>query len=47
LASPAIVDQIVRNTLALQLGDQDLATDVYADLRTPVIQSLERDTTAP
>ena len=42
VASPATIDQIVRNTLALQLGDQDLAADVYADLQRQVIQSPER-----
>jgi hypothetical protein len=42
VASPDTIDQIVRNTLAIQLGDQDLAADVYADLRRQVIQSPER-----
>lgn len=42
VASPATIDQIVRNTLAFQLGDEDLAADVYADLRQQVIQSPER-----
>jgi hypothetical protein len=42
VASPETIDQIVRNTLALQLGDQQLAAEVYADLRNQVIQSPER-----
>jgi hypothetical protein len=42
VASSATIDQIVRNTLALQLGDHDLAAEVYADLRKQVIQSPER-----
>lgn len=42
VTSPETIDQIVRNTLALRLGDRDLAADVYADLRNQVIQSPER-----
>jgi hypothetical protein len=42
VANDKTLDQITRNTLALQLGDNDLAADVYADIRQQVIQSPER-----
>lgn len=42
VASPATLDQIARNTLALQLGDRQLAADVYTDLREQVIRAGER-----
>jgi hypothetical protein len=42
VASPATLDKIVRNCLAIRLGDKDLAGDVYADLREQVIRSPER-----
>lgn len=42
VASPATMDKIAENTLALQLGDQQLAADVYTDLRQQVIHSPER-----
>jgi hypothetical protein len=42
VASPATLDKIVRNCLAIQLGDRQLAEDAYADLREQVIRSPER-----
>jgi hypothetical protein len=42
VASPATLDKIVRNCLAIRLGDKDLARDAYADLREQVIRSPER-----
>lgn len=42
VASPATLDKIVRNCLAIRLGDQDLARDTYADLREQIIRSPER-----
>jgi hypothetical protein len=42
VTSPDTLDQIARNTLALQLGDENLATAAYADLRQQVIRSPER-----
>jgi hypothetical protein len=42
VASPATLDKIVRNCLAIQLGDRQLAEDAYADLKEQVIRSPER-----
>jgi hypothetical protein len=42
VASPETLDRVVRNTLAIQLGDQALASDLYADLRHQVTASTER-----
>ncbi|MBO3752151.1 hypothetical protein J5X84_39335 [Streptosporangiaceae bacterium NEAU-GS5] len=42
VASPETLDQIIRNSLAIQLGDKQLARDVYADLRQQVLQAPER-----
>lgn len=37
-----VVDRVVENSLAKQLGDQELAADVYADLKAQVLSSKER-----
>ncbi|WP_043590333.1 hypothetical protein [Frankia sp. BMG5.23] len=42
VASPETLDRVVRNTLAIQLGDQALAHDLYSDLRHQVTASTER-----
>jgi len=42
VASPETLDRVVRNTLAIQLGDQALADDLYTDLRHQVTASTER-----
>jgi hypothetical protein len=42
VASPQTLDRIARNTLAIQLGDQELANDLYADLHRQVTRSAER-----
>ncbi|ABD10272.1 hypothetical protein ThrDRAFT_01696 [Frankia casuarinae] len=42
VASPETLDRVVRNTLAIQLGDQAMADDLYADLRHQVTTATER-----
>jgi|SRR5579884_2340062 len=42
VASTETLDRIVENCLGLQLGDHDLAHDVYNDLRTQVLKTPER-----
>jgi hypothetical protein len=42
VASPATLDRIISNCLAIRLGDPDLAADVYIDLRQQVLQADER-----
>lgn len=42
VASPATLDKIVTNCLAIQLEDRQLAEEVYADLKEQVIRSPER-----
>lgn len=42
VASPETLDQIVRNSLAIQLKDRELAEDVYTDLREQVLRAPER-----
>src|SRR5262249_40456822 len=42
VASPKTLDKIVENCLAIQLGDQALAKEVYADVREQVLRSAER-----
>jgi hypothetical protein len=42
VASPQTLDRVVRNTLAIQLGDQAMADDLYADLRHQVATAAER-----
>jgi len=42
VASPETLDQVVNNALAVQLGDRDLAHEVYADLRSQVLRTAER-----
>lgn len=42
VASPATLDKVVQNSLSVQLGDKDLAHDVYDDLKEQVIRSPER-----
>lgn len=42
IATPALLDDLINNSLALRLGDRQLATEVYADLRDQVIKSEER-----
>ncbi|WP_082376144.1 hypothetical protein [Nocardiopsis sp. NRRL B-16309] len=42
VSSPEVLDQIVRNSLAIQLKDRQLAEDVYTDLRQQVIRAPER-----
>lgn len=41
-ASPDTLDRIATNALGLRLGDEQLAADVYTDLRDQVIQAPER-----
>lgn len=42
VASPATLDRVAENCLSIQLGDEVLAHDVYADLRQQVIRARER-----
>lgn len=42
VASPQTLDRVIRNTLAIQLGDQALADDLYADLQTQLLRTRER-----
>jgi hypothetical protein len=42
VASPTTLDRIVENCLAIRLGDHDLASDTYADLREQVLRSDSR-----
>lgn len=37
VSSPQVLDRLARNVLAIQLGDRDLATNVYDDLRDQAI----------
>lgn len=41
-ASPDTLDRVIRNSLAVRLGDQALAADVYADLHRQVVRAPER-----
>ncbi|GAA2738634.1 hypothetical protein [Actinocorallia aurantiaca] len=42
ITSPDILDRIATNALGLRLGDNQLASDLYADLRAQVVRSPER-----
>lgn len=42
VASPATLDRVVENCLAIRLGDKALATDIYTDIREQVIRADER-----
>lgn len=42
VSSPETLDQVVRNALAIQLNDRELARDVYSDLREQVLRAPER-----
>jgi hypothetical protein len=42
VASPQTLDRIVENTLAIRLGDKDLAADAYHDLREQIIGAKQR-----
>jgi hypothetical protein len=42
VSSPEVLDRITRNSLAIQLGDQDFAEEVYDDLKQQVITAGER-----
>lgn len=42
VGSPDTLDRVIRNSLAVRLGDEALAADVYADLYRQVIRAPER-----
>lgn len=42
VATPAMLDQIIRNSLALRLGDATFAHELYDDIRDQAIASVER-----
>ena len=44
--APEVLDQLIRNALAVRLGDSALATDVYADVHAQIVRAVERHTDA-
>ena len=42
VATPQLLDQLIRNSLALRLGDEQFATEVYDDIKTQAIEAQER-----
>jgi hypothetical protein len=42
VAAPEVLDKVVENCLAIQLGDKSLAKDLYVDLREQVLRTAER-----
>lgn len=42
VATPDTLDRVMRNSLALRLGDAEFATEIYDDVRDQAIQSSER-----
>lgn len=42
VTSPEVLDRVVENSLAKQLGDRTFAADVYRDLKAQVLRSPER-----
>jgi hypothetical protein len=42
VTTPETLDQIIRNSLALRLGDQSFAEEIYDDIRNQAIRSAER-----
>jgi hypothetical protein len=42
VASPETLDRVIENSLAIRLGDAELARDAYADLREQVVRAPER-----
>ncbi|OHV61409.1 hypothetical protein [Pseudofrankia sp. BMG5.36] len=42
VATPAMLDQIIRNSLALRLGDATFAQELYEDIRDQAIAAAER-----
>src|SRR5262249_38244702 len=42
VASPATLDRVIENSLAIQLGDRQLAADGYADLKTRIVREAQR-----
>jgi hypothetical protein len=42
VSSPEVLDQVTRNSLAIQLGDQEFAGEVYDDFKSQVIPAGER-----
>lgn len=42
VATPETLDQIIRNSLALRLGDEDFATEIYDDVRDQAVRASER-----
>jgi hypothetical protein len=42
VATPEVLDQIIQNGLAIRLGDQRFADELYVDIRDQAIRSVER-----
>lgn len=42
VTAPEVLDQVVENSLAKQLGDKGFAADIYRDLKSQVLRSPER-----
>ena len=42
VANPETLDRVITNSLALRLGDQDFASEIYRDVTTQVIRAAER-----
>lgn len=42
VTAPEVLDRVIENALAKQLGDDGLAVDVYADLKAQLLKSPER-----
>ncbi|MFD3425319.1 hypothetical protein [Nocardia fluminea] len=42
VATPALLDAVIGNSLALRLDDREFAHELYADIRDQAVQSIER-----
>lgn len=42
VATPEFLDQLISNSLALRLGDEQFASEIYTDIRDQAIQASER-----
>lgn len=42
VSTPAMLDQIIRNSLAIRLGDKAFATEIYDDIRDQAVRATER-----
>ncbi len=42
VATPELLDQLIANSLAMRLGDEQFASEIYADIRDQAIRAAER-----